>query len=74
MTPYDFVQLTLYAAGGKIRGKTRLQKTVYFLGLLTETRSLSQYSYTTTITRGKTRNRVSQITASWRAWPACAGP
>ena len=35
MTPYDFVQLTLHAAGGKIQGRTRLQKTVYFLGLLT---------------------------------------
>ena len=36
MTPYDFVQLTLHAAGGKIQGRTRLQKTVYFLGLLTD--------------------------------------
>ncbi len=36
MTPYDFVQLTMHAAGGKIQGRTRLQKTVYFLGLLTK--------------------------------------
>ena len=35
MTPYDFVQLTLYASGGKIQGRTKLQKTVYFLGLMT---------------------------------------
>ncbi|MBX9625615.1 MAG: hypothetical protein K2X82_17550 [Gemmataceae bacterium] len=35
MTPYDFVQLALHAAGGKIQGRTKLQKTVYFLGLVT---------------------------------------
>lgn len=35
MTPYDFVHLTLLAVGGEVRGKTKLQKTVYFLGLMT---------------------------------------
>ncbi len=35
MTTYDFVQLSLYACGGKIQGRTKLQKTVYFLGLMT---------------------------------------
>jgi uncharacterized protein YwgA len=31
----DFVTLTFLASGGEIRGKTKLQKTVYFLGLMT---------------------------------------
>jgi uncharacterized protein len=35
MEAYDFVQLTLLAMGGEIKGKTKLQKTVYFLGLMT---------------------------------------
>ncbi|MCK6457692.1 MAG: hypothetical protein L6Q92_14325 [Phycisphaerae bacterium] len=35
MKPIDFVHLTLLALGGKISGKTNLQKKVYFLGLLT---------------------------------------
>jgi uncharacterized protein YwgA len=35
MTPYDFIQLTLHASGGKIQGRTKLQKTVYFLSLMT---------------------------------------
>lgn len=30
---YDFVHLTLYALGGKVSGKTNLQKTVYFVGI-----------------------------------------
>jgi uncharacterized protein YwgA len=34
MTAYDFVHLALFAVGGEVRGKTKLQKTVYFLGLL----------------------------------------
>jgi uncharacterized protein YwgA len=33
MSPYDFVHLSLHAMGGEIRGKTKLQKTIYFLGL-----------------------------------------
>jgi uncharacterized protein len=37
MNTYDFVHLALDAMGGEIKGKTKLQKTVYFLGLLTET-------------------------------------
>jgi uncharacterized protein YwgA len=36
MTPYDFVHLSLLAVGGCIRGKTKLQKTLYFLGVLTD--------------------------------------
>jgi hypothetical protein len=35
MTPYDFVQLTLLALDGEVKGKTKLQKIVYFLGLMT---------------------------------------
>lgn len=35
MTTYDFVHLTFLALGGEIRGKTKLQKTVYFFGLAT---------------------------------------
>lgn len=35
MEPYDFVQLVLLAVRGKIKGKTKLQKTVYLLGLMT---------------------------------------
>jgi len=34
MNTYDFVHLALYAMGGEIRGKTKLQKTIYFLGRL----------------------------------------
>jgi uncharacterized protein len=34
MNAYDFVHLALLAMGGEIKGKTKLQKTVYFLGLL----------------------------------------
>lgn len=36
MNTYDFVHLALHAMGGEIKGKTKFQKTVYFLGLLTE--------------------------------------
>lgn len=36
MTPYDFTHLTLHAVGGKIQGRTKLQKTVYFLGVFTD--------------------------------------
>jgi uncharacterized protein len=35
MSPYDFVHLVLLAADGQIRGRTKLQKTVYFVGALT---------------------------------------
>ena len=37
MTTYDFVHLVLHASGGQILGRTKLQKTVYFVGVLTET-------------------------------------
>ncbi|MCI0358431.1 MAG: hypothetical protein L0211_08110 [Planctomycetaceae bacterium] len=36
MKTYDFVHLVLYAAGGRIEGRTKLQKFVYFAGVLTE--------------------------------------
>jgi uncharacterized protein YwgA len=36
MTTNDFVTLALLAMGGEIQGKTKLQKTMYFLGLLTD--------------------------------------
>ncbi len=36
MNTYDFVHLALHAMGGEIAGKTKLQKTVYFLGVMTE--------------------------------------
>jgi uncharacterized protein YwgA len=35
MKPYDFVHLTIHAIGGQIGGRTKLQKTVYFLGVFT---------------------------------------
>lgn len=35
MNTYDFVHLSLFAIGGNIKGKTKLQKTIYFLGKLT---------------------------------------
>jgi uncharacterized protein len=35
MSAYDFVQLAFLALGGEIKGKTKLQKIVYFLGLAT---------------------------------------
>ena len=36
MNTYDFVHLALLAIGGNIKGKTKLQKTIYFLGKLTD--------------------------------------
>jgi len=33
---YDFVHLALHAMGGEIQGRTKLQKTVYFLGVMTD--------------------------------------
>jgi len=35
MDATDFVLLALHAVGKKIQGKTKLQKTIYFLGLMT---------------------------------------
>jgi uncharacterized protein YwgA len=35
MNTYDFVHLALHALGGEIKGKTKLQKTIYFLGVMT---------------------------------------
>jgi uncharacterized protein YwgA len=37
MNAYDFVHLALFALGKEIKGKTKLQKTIYFLGVLTDT-------------------------------------
>lgn len=36
MNAYDFVPMALLSVGGEIKGKTKLQKTVYFLGALTD--------------------------------------
>jgi uncharacterized protein YwgA len=36
METREFVLLVLQAVGGEIQGKTKLQKTVYFLGILTD--------------------------------------
>ena len=36
MSPYDFVHLSILALGDEIKGRTKLQKTVYFLGVLTD--------------------------------------
>lgn len=36
MEAKDFVQLSLLAMGGEIQGKTKLQKTVYLLALMTD--------------------------------------
>ncbi len=35
MDATDFVLMALHAMGGKIQGKTKLQKTTYFLGVMT---------------------------------------
>jgi uncharacterized protein YwgA len=43
MNAYDFVHLALLAMGGEVRGKTLLQKRVYFLGVLTD--SLEDLGY-----------------------------
>jgi uncharacterized protein YwgA len=34
MSPYDFLHLTFLAVGGEIQGRTKVQKTVYFVGIL----------------------------------------
>ncbi len=34
--PYEFVHLAIMARGGRISGKTKMQKTVYFLGVLAD--------------------------------------
>ncbi|MBV9008749.1 MAG: hypothetical protein JO354_06210 [Verrucomicrobia bacterium] len=36
MNPYDIVHLTLHAFGGHIEGRTKLQKTLYFVGVFTD--------------------------------------
>jgi len=36
MNTYDFVHLVLFASENEIRGKTKLQKRVYFAGILTD--------------------------------------
>lgn len=36
MTAYDFVHLVLHAAGDRVEGRTKLQKLVYFAGILTD--------------------------------------
>ena len=34
MTTYDFVHLVIHASGDQIAGRTKLQKTVYFVGVM----------------------------------------
>jgi len=36
MDTYDFVHLSLHALGGQVSGRTKLQKLMYFAGILTE--------------------------------------
>ncbi len=36
MNTYDFVHLALDSLGGEVHGKTKLQKTIYFLGILSD--------------------------------------
>ena len=36
MTAYDFVHLALHALDDPVKGKTKFQKTVYFLGIMTD--------------------------------------
>ena len=43
MSPYDFVHLSFLAVGDEIHGRTKLQKTVYFLGVLSN--KLSELGY-----------------------------
>ncbi len=43
MTAYDFVHLALSAVGGRIEGKTKLQKTIYFLGKFTSNLDMLGY-------------------------------
>jgi uncharacterized protein YwgA len=43
MNPYDIVHLTLYALGGRIEGRTKLQKTIYFVGIFID--SLDDLGY-----------------------------
>ena len=35
MSPYDIVHLVLHASGDRVQGRTKLQKMVYFTGVLT---------------------------------------
>ncbi|MCK4850018.1 MAG: hypothetical protein KAT11_01645 [Phycisphaerae bacterium] len=34
MNAYDFVHIAMLALGGEIKGKTKLQKTIYFMGIM----------------------------------------
>jgi len=43
MDARDFVAMTLLASGGHVQGKTKLQKLVYFVGVLTD--SLEELGY-----------------------------
>ncbi len=43
MDTRDFVAMTLLASGGHVQGKTKLQKLVYFVGVLTD--SLEELGY-----------------------------
>ena len=77
MTPYDFVHLTLYGIGGTIRGRTKLQKTVYFLGIFCKNIDDLDYrphfygpysdSVTDALNRLKSRGFVEESVASFGA-------
>jgi len=43
MTTYDVVHLVIHATGGTIQGRTKLQKVIYFVGVLTD--RLKQLGY-----------------------------
>ena len=36
MNAYDFVHIAMVALGGEIKGKTKLQKTIYFMGIMSD--------------------------------------
>lgn len=75
MKPNDFVTLALLAIGGEVRGKTKLQKTAYFLGTMTD--CLEELGYRpwfygpysdevdAAITWAKTIGAIDQNVSSW---------
>jgi uncharacterized protein YwgA len=67
METKDFVLLALLACDGEIQGKTKLQKTIYFLGLLTERSDILGYHahfygpYSDDVTDALTRLKALQV-------------
>ena len=43
MNAYDFVHIAMVALGDEVKGKTKLQKTIYFMGIISD--SLSDLGY-----------------------------